>query len=80
MSQRAAGSNNALTNNLFDGTYLGEVAWLKYWERLRFYGYASHPPSGSDSCRRNRKQRNHGDTDVTEPNLSGHQIYYDRWE
>lgn len=32
---RAAGSNNALTNNLFDGTYLGEVAWLKYWWERR---------------------------------------------
>lgn len=35
---RGAGSNNALTNNVFDGTYLGEIAWLKYWwaNRLTF--------------------------------------------
>lgn len=35
---RAAASNTAITNSLFDGTYLGEVAWLKYWwqKRLAF--------------------------------------------
>ena len=35
---RASGSNNALTNNLFNGQYTGEVAWLKYWweRRLSF--------------------------------------------
>ena len=35
---RGAGSNNGLTNNLFNGQYVGEVAWLKYWweRRLSF--------------------------------------------
>lgn len=35
---RGTGSNNALTNNLFNGQYTGEVAWLKYWweRRLNF--------------------------------------------
>ncbi len=32
---RGAGSNNALTNNSFDGTYQGEVNWLKYWWERR---------------------------------------------
>ena len=35
---RAAGSNTAITNMLFNGQYVGEVAWLKYWweRRLNF--------------------------------------------
>jgi hypothetical protein len=35
---RIAANNTAITNNLFDGTYAGEVAWLKYWweRRLAF--------------------------------------------
>ena len=35
---RTAASNTAITNNLFDGQYTGEVAWLKYWwdRRLTF--------------------------------------------
>ena len=35
---RTAASNSGITNMLFDGTYPGEVAWLKYWwqKRLEF--------------------------------------------
>lgn len=35
---RTTANNTAITNNLFDGTYPGEVAWLKYWweKRLAF--------------------------------------------
>jgi len=35
---RSAASNTAITNLLFNGTYQGEVAWLKYWwaQRLTF--------------------------------------------
>lgn len=50
---RGAGSNTPITNNLFDGQYTGEVAWLKYWweRRLNFMdsqvtrpAVASRPP------------------------------------
>lgn len=35
---RPSTSNAAYTNNLFNGQYVGEVAWLKYWwqQRLNF--------------------------------------------
>ncbi len=35
---RVTANNTPITNNLFDGTYTGEVAWLKYWwtKRLAF--------------------------------------------
>ncbi len=35
---RASGSNTAITNMLFNGQYVGEIAWLKYWwdKRLTF--------------------------------------------
>ncbi len=35
---RGPGSNTPITNNLFDGTFTGEIAWLKYWweQRLAF--------------------------------------------
>ncbi len=35
---RGAGSNTAITNNTFNGTYPGEIAWLKHWwaSRLNF--------------------------------------------
>lgn len=36
---RAAASNTTYTNNTFNGQYVGEVAWLKYWwqSRLNFF-------------------------------------------
>jgi len=53
-SPRTAASNTAITNNLFDGQYTGEVAWLKYWwaSRLNFMDKqftrpaVANPPAG----------------------------------
>lgn len=44
---RTSASNTAITNNLFDGTYPGEVAWLKYWwtGRLNFMDRAFTRPA-----------------------------------